>query len=168
MMMLRAKVAQRVGVVHRQAVLGASGGLFPDCTGRMLRVRHDARAKLRPPPCRCRRGASSQAPPHVPFEVVGQHAEEDVRPHPLRQPVVHRAHVRVDRLDGPEGSLRAGKRFVTLHRCRVVAGRRRAGWCVPRKGHQWPPRRRSRSSSWRCCRPCRCFRARSAWPSCGH
>ena len=46
-----------------------------------------------------------QALAHVPFEVVAEHAQEDVGAHPLGQPVVDRADVEVDGLDRADGPL---------------------------------------------------------------
>jgi hypothetical protein len=38
----------------------------------------------------------------VPLDIIGEHAEEDVRTHPIGQPVMDRAYLEVDRLDAAE------------------------------------------------------------------
>jgi hypothetical protein len=41
----------------------------------------------------------------MPFEIIGQHAEEDVRPHPVRQPVMDGPDLQIDGFDAAKGSL---------------------------------------------------------------
>src|SRR5437660_9255168 len=57
---------------------------------------------------------------HVPFQVIGQHAEKDMRTHPIGQPVMHRPDLEIDRLDAAEGTLHQGEGFVAAHGRRVV------------------------------------------------
>jgi hypothetical protein len=40
-----------------------------------------------------------QLPAHVPGDVIGEHAEKDMRPHAAGEPVVNGADVEVDRLE---------------------------------------------------------------------
>src|SRR5271166_6482912 len=46
-----------------------------------------------------------QALAHVPFEIIGEHAEEDVGAHAVFEPVVDRPDMEVDGLDRPDGVL---------------------------------------------------------------
>ncbi len=55
----------------------------------------------------------------MPFHVVGQHAHEQVRPHPPLLPVEHRAH-RQQRLHRAEGALHARQALVGAHRLLVA------------------------------------------------
>ena len=52
---------------------------------------------------------------HVPLDVVGEHAQEDVRAHPIGGAVVDRAHLQVDRLERAERALDVGQRLVVAH-----------------------------------------------------
>ena len=61
-----------------------------------------------------------QALTHVPFEIVGQHAEEDMRAHAIGQPVIDRPDLEIDGLDAAERPLHQGEGFVAAHRGRVV------------------------------------------------
>src|SRR6516165_1947233 len=54
----------------------------------------------------------SQALAHVPFDVAGEHAQEDMGAHPRRQPVVDWAEVQIDGLQAAEGALDMGKVLV--------------------------------------------------------
>ena len=45
-----------------------------------------------------------QALTHVPFQVIGEHAQKDMRTDPIGQPVVDRADVQIDGLDAAKGS----------------------------------------------------------------
>jgi hypothetical protein len=56
----------------------------------------------------------------MPFEVIGQHAEEDVRAHPIGQPVMDRTDLQINSLDAAERPLHQGQGFVTAHRRRVA------------------------------------------------
>jgi hypothetical protein len=56
-----------------------------------------------------------QAASHVPFQIVGEHAEQHVRAHPRRGPVEYRAQFEVDRLHRAEGTLDAGQALVGPH-----------------------------------------------------
>ncbi len=52
---------------------------------------------------------------HVPLDVVRQHAQQDVRAHPIGQAMVDRPHLQVHRLDGAERPLHVGQRLVAAH-----------------------------------------------------
>ena len=52
---------------------------------------------------------------HVPLDVVGEHAQEDMRAHPIGQTVVDRAHLQIDGLERTEGALDVGERLVVAH-----------------------------------------------------
>ena len=56
----------------------------------------------------------------MPFEVVAEHAQEDVGAHPLGQPVVDRADMEVDGLDRADGPLDQAEGFVAPDRGGVV------------------------------------------------
>ena len=49
-----------------------------------------------------------QALAHVPFEIIGEHAEEDVGAHAVFEPVVDRPDMEVEGLDRPDGVLDPG------------------------------------------------------------
>ena len=122
---LRVRVARSASraaeAVDRQAVPGSPGGLLGDGGGGALGLGDDAGAQrlgrlLLSVVVQHRR----QALAHVPFEVVGEHAQEDVGAHALFEPVVDRPDLR----DRP--SLGSGRRarpregFVALDRGGVV------------------------------------------------
>ena len=66
---------------------------------------------------------------HVPLDVVGEHAQEDVRAHPIGGAVVDRAHLQIDRLERAERALDVGQRLVVAHAVGRVHLRRRAPRC---------------------------------------
>ena len=49
---------------------------------------------------------------HVPFDMVGEHTEEDMGAHPPGEPVVDRANVEVDGLEAAKGSLDPGETLI--------------------------------------------------------
>src|SRR5215471_5765631 len=49
---------------------------------------------------------------HVPFDMAGKHAQEDLGAHPRRQPMVDRAQVQIDGLQAAKGALDAGEVLV--------------------------------------------------------
>lgn len=53
-----------------------------------------------------------QRPAHVPGDVIGEHAEKDMRPHPAGEAMVHGADLEVDRLERAEGALDPGEALV--------------------------------------------------------
>src|SRR5678816_1994033 len=57
---------------------------------------------------------------HVPFQVVGEHAEKDMRAHAIGEPVIDRPHVQINGLDAAEGALDLAERFVAAYGCRIV------------------------------------------------
>ena len=57
---------------------------------------------------------------HVPLDVVGEHAQQDVRPHPVGAAVVDQAHLQVDGLEGPKGALDLRQVLVGAHRLRGI------------------------------------------------
>jgi hypothetical protein len=61
------------------------------------------------------------------MDVIGEHAEKDVRPYPAGQPMVDGADVEVDRLERAEGALDVGEALVGEDRCAGIErlGRRR-------------------------------------------
>lgn len=59
---------------------------------------------------------------HMPFDVVGEHAEEDVCPHHRRHPMEDRPDVEIDRLQAAKGALHVGQRLVGLDRAGVDDG----------------------------------------------
>ena len=86
MTVLRTKVArsaqQRVEAMHRQPI-GQARDLLGDSGLRALRGRHHARSHRLGLLVGVVEQHWRQALTHVPFEVVGQHAEEDMRPDPI-------------------------------------------------------------------------------------
>jgi len=79
---------QRVETVHWQSVLGQTGGLLGDRGRGALCWRDDARSQR---VCGVFVGVVEQhrcqALTHVPFQIVGEHAQEDMRAHPIGQPL---------------------------------------------------------------------------------
>ena len=57
-----------------------------------------------------------EAPTHVPLQIIGQHAEQDVGAHPRRGPMEHRTQFEIDGLQRAEGVLDAAETFVGAHR----------------------------------------------------
>ena len=57
-----------------------------------------------------------EAPAHVPLQIIGQHAEQDVRAHPWRGPMEHWTQLEIDSLQRAEGVLHAAETFVGAHR----------------------------------------------------
>src|SRR5436189_2371590 len=49
---------------------------------------------------------------HVPFDMAGEHAQEDMGAHPRRQPMVDRSQVQIDGLETAEGALDAGEALI--------------------------------------------------------
>ena len=56
-----------------------------------------------------------EALPHVPFQIIGQHAEQDVRAHPGCGPMEHRTQFEIDSFQRAEGVLDAAETFVSAH-----------------------------------------------------
>ena len=92
--------------VHRQPVLGATGGLLAHGLGRALRLGDDAVAS----------GFGRvlvgivvehrlEAGAHLPFDVVGEHAQEDVGADAVGEPMVDRPDLEIDGLQAAEGAL---------------------------------------------------------------
>ena len=61
-----------------------------------------------------------QALAHVPFEVIGQHAEKHMPAHPIGQPVMHRTDLQIDGLDAAKGALHQGQGLVAAHRLGIA------------------------------------------------
>src|ERR1700736_3400806 len=57
---------------------------------------------------------------HVPFDMAGEHAQEDMGAHPRRQPVMDRAEVQVDGLQAAKGALDAGEALIRANH--VIGG----------------------------------------------
>jgi hypothetical protein len=69
-----------------------------------------------------------QALAHVEFHIVGEHAQEHMRPHPRHQPVIDRPDLQVDRLQRAKSALDLGQRLVGTDRLlRRHRRRRNAG-----------------------------------------
>ena len=49
---------------------------------------------------------------HVPFDMAGEHAQEDVGAHPRREPVVDRPQVEIDSLEAAESALDPGEALI--------------------------------------------------------
>src|SRR5271169_4482386 len=49
---------------------------------------------------------------HVPFDMAGEHAQEDMGAHPRRQPMVDRSQVQIDSLQAAKGALDAGEALI--------------------------------------------------------
>jgi hypothetical protein len=58
---------------------------------------------------------------HVPPDVERQHAQQDVRAHPVSQPVVHGPHLQVPRLEWAERALRRGPGLVAVRNPQIAA-----------------------------------------------
>jgi len=52
----------------------------------------------------------------VPLQIIGQHAEQDVRAHPRCGPMEHRTQFEIDGLQRAEGVLDTAETFVGAHR----------------------------------------------------
>jgi hypothetical protein len=53
-----------------------------------------------------------QRPAHVPLDVIGEHAEKDMRLHPAGEAIVDGADLEVDGLERAEGALDVGEALV--------------------------------------------------------
>ena len=53
---------------------------------------------------------------HVPLDIVGEHAQEDVRPHAVFQMMVDGSDMQIDGLHRTKRPLDLCERFVTAHR----------------------------------------------------
>ncbi len=56
-----------------------------------------------------------ERPAHVPFEIIGQHAEENMGAHARADPVMDRADLDVDGLQAAEGALDTSEALVGQH-----------------------------------------------------
>src|SRR5271166_3740532 len=99
-------VKQGVEAVDGETIVGSACGLLGEGGGRSLSLCDRALAE--------RLGGllvgvvvehEGQALAHVPFEIIGEHAEEDVGAHAVFEPVVDRPDMEVDGLDRPDGVL---------------------------------------------------------------
>src|SRR6516162_242838 len=63
----------------------------------------------------------SEALTHVPFQIIGQHAEQDVRAYSWRDPMEHRTQLKIDGLERAEGVLDAAETFVGAYRSGGIA-----------------------------------------------
>ena len=57
---------------------------------------------------------------HVPFDVVGEHAQEDMRAHPVAGVVVDGTHLEVHGLEAAEGTLDGTQALVGAHGLRGI------------------------------------------------
>ena len=57
---------------------------------------------------------------HVPLDMVGEHAQEDVGAHARRRPMEDRTHMQIDGLEAAEGALDLGQALVGADRCGVI------------------------------------------------
>jgi hypothetical protein len=65
---------------------------------------------------------------HVPFHVIGKHAQEQMRPDTLLAGVADRAHQQIDPLQTAKGTFHQGEVLVAAHR--VLGDRRLRGSLV--------------------------------------
>src|SRR5208283_391798 len=114
-------VKQGVEAVDGETIVGSAGGLLGEGGGRSLSLCDRALAE--------RLGGllvgvvvehGGQALAHVPFEIIGEHAEEDVGTHAVFEPVVDRPDMEVDGLDRPDGVLDQTQGFVAFDGFAVV------------------------------------------------
>src|SRR5271165_5328024 len=118
---VREVVKQGVEAVDGETIVGSAGGLLGEGGGRSLSLCDRALAE--------RLGGllvgvvvehGGQALAHVPFEIIGEHAEEDVGTHAVFEPVVDRPDMEVDGLDRPDGVLDQTQGFVAFDGFAVV------------------------------------------------
>ena len=126
--MFRVSVArsgqQRAKAVNRQPVLGLPGGLFGDGGRGAFGLGNDAGAL-------CFGGLligvvvehGRQTLAHVPFQILGEHAQKHVGADAICQPVINRPDLQVDGLEAAEGALDQAQRLVAAHRGSVVEHR---------------------------------------------
>jgi len=115
---------QGLEAVDGKAVVGPAGGLLADGGGRALGLGDDAGAER---VCGFLVGVvvedRRQALAHVPFQIVSEHAEEDVGAHPVGKPVVDRPDVQIDGFHRTDRVLDEGEGLVAHDRGAVVEGR---------------------------------------------
>ena len=146
MMVLRASVARSASRLRKlctgSSIRGPSGRLLGDRGRRALRLGHGLCAASAASLSSSSNSIGARRPAHVPFDVIGQHAQKHVRAHPIGQPVMHRTDLQIDRLDAAEGALHPGQGFIAAHGRPHRRGPRSAGWCARRRCHRSRPRRR--------------------------
>jgi len=64
---------------------------------------------------------------HVPFQMIGEHAQEHVGAHAWADPMEDRTNVEVDGLEAAEGALDAGQALIGAHR---ISGIESIGWHI--------------------------------------
>ncbi|EXI77322.1 MAG: hypothetical protein AW12_03119 [Candidatus Accumulibacter sp. BA-94] len=100
--------------MQRRTVVGASGGILDLCVGRSLgrgdRGRFLGRRRVDELILEEHR---FQTAAHMPFNVIGEHAQEDLRPHPLGAVVEDGSPLQIDHLDRTEGALDLRQAFVS-------------------------------------------------------
>ena len=77
-----------------------------------------------------RRTAIAPGLDHVPLDVIGEHAQEDVRAHAALESVMDRTDLQIHGFQGTERPFDLGERFVTAH----GLGRRTSAFSVSRCG----------------------------------
>ena len=114
---------QALEAQNRQAVLGAPFGLLGAGGGRALGLGDDALP--------LRLGGLSvglvvehgrQLLAHVPLDVIGEHAQEDMRPNPRCEAVVERPDLQIDGLERAKGAFHLGERLAGAHRPFIAEG----------------------------------------------
>lgn len=94
---------QGLKAVNGEAIIGDLGSRFPlGCLGSFSRDHHVGAAFGRPAGAVIIEEDRGQDPAHVPFDIVGQHAKEDMSLHAIRQAMVDWADLEIDALQAPK------------------------------------------------------------------
>ena len=67
---------------------------------------------------------------HVPFDMIGEHAQQDVGAHARRGPMEDRPQMEIDGLERAERALDLGQALVGADGCGGIESCRLAGWCA--------------------------------------
>jgi hypothetical protein len=102
-------VQQAVEAVDWAAIGGDFAGTLAQRGGRGLSRRDDRGVLAGGGGIRVIKQPRFEARAHVPFDMAGEHAQEDMGAHAWRQPMVDWAQVRIDGLEAAKGALDAGE-----------------------------------------------------------
>src|SRR5712691_2088769 len=105
-----------VEAVHRQAVGSLAQGLFPPDRSRRLRGSHGIALVTVVPPVLILEEDWRPSLPHMPLQVVGERAQEDVGADAIGNPVIDGPDLEIDPLQAAEGALHLGKSLVVPDR----------------------------------------------------
>ena len=109
--------------MHRQALIGALAGGFAACRLGALRRGDDGAALgLAGRLVVIVEQDRGERLAHVPFQIVGQHAQHDMGAHPMAATMMDRPNLEIDGLEAAEGPLDLGELLVGPDGARCIEG----------------------------------------------